>query len=71
MHTDPAPLQNQPFLFWMQRVVSADRMRAALIVAIAWMCVVSAAWLCYQSWRYFYVPTQLGSQQISRGGTCQ
>jgi len=67
MHTDPAPLRNQPFLFWMQRAVSADRIRAALIVAIASMCVVSAAWLCYQSWRYFYVPTQLGSQQISRG----
>jgi hypothetical protein len=67
MHTDPTPLLQQPFLSKMQRVISHDRIRAALIAAIAWMCVVSAVWLSYQSWRFFYVPTQLGSQTISRG----
>ena len=67
MHTDPASPRSQHFLSRMQRAVSHDRIRAALIAATVWMCVVSAVWLSYQSWRYFYVPRQLGSQQISRG----
>lgn len=44
-----------------------DRIRAALMAAIALMCIVSVVWLSYQSWRYFYVPKQLGSQRVSLG----
>jgi hypothetical protein len=51
----------------MRRAVSDDRIRAALMAGIALMCVVSVVWLSYQSWRYFSIPKQLGSQQISRG----
>jgi len=51
----------------MRRAVSDDRIRAALMAAIALMCVVSVIWLSYQSWRYFSIPSQLGTQRISRG----
>jgi hypothetical protein len=47
--------------------VSDDRIRAVLMAGIALMCVVSVVWLSYQSWRYFYVTHQLGSQRVSLG----
>jgi len=51
----------------MRRAIDDDKIRAALMAAIALMCVVSVVWLSYQSWRYFSIPKQLGSQRISRG----
>jgi hypothetical protein len=68
MHTDDDPLGNESVISRMRRAVSDDRIRAALMAAIALMCVVSVVWLSYQSWRYFYVPNQLGTQRVSLGG---
>ena len=51
----------------MQQVFDGNKIRAALMAAIVLMCVVSVVWLSYQSWRYFYVPKQLGSQRVSLG----
>jgi hypothetical protein len=51
----------------MRPAIMDDRMSAALMAAIALMCVVSVVWLSYQSWRYFSIPSQLGTQRISRG----
>ena len=67
MHTDFGPRGNESVFARMRQAVSDDRIRAALIAAIALMCVVSVVWLSYQSWRYFAVPKQLASQRISLG----
>ena len=67
MHTDYGTPENASLFSGMRRAVSDDRIRAVLRAAIVLMCVVSVVWLTYQSWRYFAVPKQLGSQRIGVG----
>jgi hypothetical protein len=68
MHTDFGPPRNESVVSRMRRSIMDDRISAALMAAIALMCVVSVVWLSYQSWRYFYIPSQLGTQRVSLGG---
>ena len=68
MHTDLGLPGNESVVSRIRRSIRDDRISAALIAAIALMGVVSVVWLSYQSWRYFYVPSQLGTQRVSLGG---
>lgn len=68
MHTDDDPPGNESVVSKLRRAIMEDRISAALMAAIALMGVVSVVWLSYQSWRYFYVPSQLGTQRVSLGG---
>ena len=68
MHTDLGLPGNESVVSRIRRSIMDDRISAALIAAIALMGVVSVVWLSYQSWRYFYGPSQLGTQRVSLGG---
>lgn len=63
---DAVPSCRQPLAERWLRVWHAWE-RTAWRGAIAWMAVVAVAWLTYQTWRYFSVPTQLGEKAVSLG----